>query len=95
MLGRGDFTVAVYCRQRLFTPVAPSATVGHAQSAFGHLTSGDHNTSLVTTGIVGCTLLAVNVLVLLCVCYHRKVFNMDQTVCCVTLTCDLLISKPR
>jgi len=51
----------------------PSATVAHARSSFGHLTSGDYDTSLLTTVSVGCALLAVNVLILLCVCYHRKV----------------------
>jgi len=58
----------------VLTPsVRPSPTAGHAQSAFEHLTSGDQNASLLTTVGVGCVLLAVNVLVLLCVCYHRKV----------------------
>ena len=60
-------------RQRVLTSVAPSATVGHGQSVIGHLMSGDYDTSLLATVAVGCALLAVNVLVLLCVCYHRKV----------------------
>jgi len=74
------FCAAICFRQRVLTPVQPSATVEHAQSAFDHLTSGDHNASLVTTVIVGCALLAVNVLVLLCVCYHRKVQPIIYTI---------------
>ena len=52
------------------------ATVGDARSASGHQRrSGDYDSRLVTTVSVGFALLAVNVVVLLCVCYHRKVHD--------------------
>jgi len=59
----------------------PRATVGHAQSALGKLTSGNYDGSLLTTVSVGSALLAVNVLVLLCVCYHRKVRSQSPLSC--------------
>ena len=62
-----------YCRVPVSTPTKPRATAGHAQSAFDRLTSGAYDGGLWLTVCVGCVLLAVNVLVLLCVCYHRKV----------------------
>jgi len=62
----------------MLTPLTPRATAGHAQSALGKLTSGHYDSSLVTTVAVGCALLGVNILVLLCVCYHRKVYTIHK-----------------
>ena len=60
------------------TTLTPTVTVAHAQSAFDHLKSGVYDTNLLMTICVGCSLLAVNVLVLLCVCYHRKVLHLAR-----------------